>query len=88
MTFTAILPDFGFSIGRDVSLFSVREAGVRETSSICAMCFREVGTTDALLIDGLIGRGERAPPGIGIRFGVAAHKTLAQHLRASAVVDG
>ena len=27
--------------------------------------FRKVGTTDALHFDGLIGRGERAPPALG-----------------------
>jgi hypothetical protein len=30
-----------------------------------SVCFREAGTTDALHFDGLIGRGERAPPALG-----------------------
>ena len=29
-----------------------------------SVCFREAGTTDALHFDGLIGRGERAPPAL------------------------
>jgi hypothetical protein len=30
-----------------------------------SVCFREAGTTDTLDFDGLICRGERAPPGLG-----------------------
>src|ERR1700730_5175656 len=30
-----------------------------------SVCFREAGTTDTLRFDGLIGRGERAPPALG-----------------------
>ena len=30
-----------------------------------SVCFREAGTTDARQVDGLTGRGERAPPALG-----------------------
>jgi hypothetical protein len=48
--------------GPEGALFRRCDPGDLRSASVC---FREAGTTDARQVDGLTGRGERAPPALG-----------------------